>query len=184
MKVNETLIRRSVGAGVFLVIALAMFPLLFDAAGYRERELQGVVPQPISLNRFTLPDVQRQPAPLTPPAAPAAAVAVPPPAPEVARALEALSPSLDPVQDPPRLDEEQLPAAWALQLASFRQEENARALRTRLINAGYRVYIRHDEDVVRVFVGPELQRQRLEQLRQRLKDEEGLDGMIVRFSTY
>lgn len=83
----------------------------------------------------------------------------------------------------PQLDADQLPAAWALQLASFRQEANARELRTRLINSGYRVYIRHGDDVVRVFVGPEMDRSRLESLKGRLKDEYGLEGMIVRFTT-
>ena len=73
--------------------------------------------------------------------------------------------------------------AWTLQLASFRDEANAKALRTELLDAGYKVYIRHISGLVKVFVGPELQRTRLESLQAALKEEYSLDGIVVRFTT-
>ncbi|RAU17066.1 SPOR domain-containing protein [Nitrincola tibetensis] len=134
-----------------------------------------------------VPDVEVEVDPVvverTPPAPVQQVVSIDPPQASVSRPLESLAPTLNPVQEAPALDADQIPAAWALQLASFRQEANARELRTRLINAGHRVYIRHGDDVVRVFVGPEMQRTRLEELKVSLKNEYGLDGIIVRFST-
>ncbi|MCD8513347.1 MAG: SPOR domain-containing protein [Nitrincola sp.] len=184
-KVN--LKQRLTGVLILLVIGIAFFPLVFNAAGYEERKLESRVP----VAPTVVQAVQTQtPAPVVIESVPVAPVppvteapVVSAPVSEITDALDALRPSLNPVQDPPVLDADQVPAAWALQLASFRQEANARELRTRLINSGYRVYIRHGEDVVRVFVGPEMQRSRLEELKVALQQEYGLEGMIVRFTT-
>lgn len=183
-KVNPK--QRLAGILILLVISVAFFPLLFNAAGYEERKLESRIPEParvVQVIETQAPSpVVIETAPVAP-VEPVAAATVATPMTEISDALDALRPSLNPVVDTPQLDADQVPAAWALQLASFRQEANARELRTRLINSGYRVYIRHGEDVVRVFVGPEMQRSRLEELKVSLQQEYGLEGMIVRFTT-
>ncbi|MFN3881018.1 MAG: SPOR domain-containing protein [Nitrincola lacisaponensis] len=184
MEIRANLKQRLVGGAVLLLIGIAFFPLVFNAAGYEERRLESRIP--------TAPEVVRlvqteRPAPVIIEQVPVAPVTETPvvsaPVSEITESLDALRPSLNPAEEAPALDADQVPAAWALQLASFRQEANARELRTRLINAGYRVYIRQGEDVVRVFVGPEMQRSRLEELKVSLQQEYGLEGMIVRFTT-
>jgi DedD protein len=95
------------------------------------------------------------------------------------RALDEVSPA----EDMPRLDENGIPAAWSLQLASFKDERNAKSLRADLTKAGYKVYIRRANDLVRVYIGPEMQRTRLESLKESIKEQYSLDGMIVRFTT-
>ncbi|TVQ73501.1 MAG: SPOR domain-containing protein [Oceanospirillales bacterium] len=181
-KVN--LKQRLTGALILLLIGVAFFPLIFNSAGYEERQLETRVPVAPTVVQAVQTE---RPAPVviepTPVAVVTEAPVVSAPMSEITDALDALRPSLNPVEDAPALDADQVPAAWALQLASFRQEANARELRTRLINSGYRVYIRHGEDVVRVFVGPEMQRSRLEELKVSLQQEYGLEGMIVRFTT-
>lgn len=183
---------RLTGALILGVILAALVPFAFDGAGHGERYVAPAVqiaPRPVMPEPVLqpVPDVEVEVDPVvverTPPAPVQQVVSIDPPQASVSRPLESLAPTLNPVQEAPALDADQIPAAWALQLASFRQEANARELRTRLINAGHRVYIRHGDDVVRVFVGPEMQRTRLEELKVSLKNEYGLDGIIVRFST-
>ncbi|MDY6891395.1 MAG: SPOR domain-containing protein [Pseudomonadota bacterium] len=176
--------KRLVGATALLLSALVLFPLLLDGAGYRERHLQERIPPspelPARVEIEPVGSIPEQPSTTAPPAE-AAVVRVP--VPELADAIAAQKPQIDAQQDTPVLDEQQVPVAWTLQLASFKEEANARALRSELVKAGYKVYIRHGPDLVRVFVGPDLQRSRLEALQARLKSDYALDGMIVRFTT-
>lgn len=176
--------RRLMGLGAVVAISLAITPLLFDAAGYRERQLENRIPPAPQL---------RPPVEITPinprivePAEPVSiepAPEVAPPSEAVAAAIEEDGPAILPSEDTPSLDSRGIPVAWSLQLASFKDEQNAKALRADLIDAGYKVYIQNSSDLVRVFIGPEMQRSRLEQLQETIKRDYSLDGMIVRFTT-
>lgn len=124
----------------------------------------------------------------TPVEQPEVAVAkVPKPAPvtvsetEAAAAKTPVAPSVEELR--PELDAQGVPVAWTLQLASFKDESNAKALRKQLIDAGHKVYTRRQADLYKVFVGPEAQRDRLEALKMRLQTDFGLDGIIIRFTT-
>ncbi|GAA0785705.1 SPOR domain-containing protein [Marinobacterium sediminicola] len=176
--------KRLVGAAAVIVSAVILLPLLLDGSGYRERHLQDRIPPApempalvdIEPSQRALPDTAA-------PADPAAPAVVKVPSPALRPAIAQSQPSIDATNDTPVLDEQQVPVAWTLQLASFRDEANARSLRKELVEAGYKVYIRHSPGMVRVFVGPDLQRSRLEQLQMRLKRDYSLEGMIVRFTT-
>ncbi len=176
--------KRLVGAAAVIVSAVILFPLLLDGSGYRERHLQErippapAMPDPVDIQASNpaLPDTAE-------PADPAAPAVVKVPSPVLRPAIARVQPVIDAGADTPSLDEQQVPVAWTLQLASFRDEANARSLRKELVEGGYKVYIRHGPDMVRVFVGPDLQRSRLEQLQARLKRDYSLEGMIVRFTT-
>lgn len=181
---TESQKKRLVGAAAIVVSAVILFPLLLDGSGYRERHLQERIPPApvmphvvdVQPGSQILPDSAES-------AEPAAPAVVKVPAQALRPAIERAQPKIDAVSDTPALDQEQVPVAWTLQLASFRDEANARSLRKELVAAGYKVYIRHGPDMVRVFVGPDLQRSRLEQLQARLKRDYSLEGMIVRFTT-
>jgi DedD protein len=176
--------KQLVGAAALLVSALILFPLLLDGSGYRERHLQERIPEAPELPaRVDIEPVESIPERESEPAAPREPAVVSVPVPELADAVDAQKPQINAHQDTPVLDEQQVPVAWTLQLASFKDEANARSLRSELVDAGYKVYIRHGPDLVRVFVGPDLQRSRLEALQARLKSDYALDGMIVRFTT-
>jgi len=83
----------------------------------------------------------------------------------------------------PRLDAQGVPVAWTLQLAAFKERGNAEGLRDRLLKAGYKAYVREKNALTRVFVGPEVQRSQLEQLKVQFQREMKLDGLILRFTT-
>ncbi|MBA4501888.1 SPOR domain-containing protein [Marinobacterium marinum] len=176
--------KRLVGAAAVIVSAVILFPLLLDGSGYRERHLPERMPAAPALpdvvdiapSKPVLAD-SAEPAPLAAPAV------VEVPASALQPAVEQAQPRIEATKDTPVLDQQQVPVAWTLQLASFRDEANARSLRKELVDAGYKVYIRNGPDMVRVFVGPDLQRSRLEQLQTRLKRDYSLEGMIVRFTT-
>lgn len=75
--------------------------------------------------------------------------------------------------------------AWILQLGSFKHKENVDALKKRLTDAGFKVFIKPVETkagvLSKVFVGPELERKNLEKAQLTLKELTGLDGKITQF---
>lgn len=68
-------------------------------------------------------------------------------------------------------DSDQVPYAWTLQLGAFSQRDNAHQLRDRLRAEGYKAYVQEmaDDGLTRVYVGPELQRAKIEALQRELQ---------------
>ena len=189
---------RLIGLAVIVLSAAILFPLFFDGAGYRERHLTSAIPE--APQAPVIIDVQ----PAKPEIAPTVEVAeaVEPEArpgmsvvmaEKIRRAREAgkaeesvkveKAAAQPVVEEPPTLDQQGVPVAWTLQLASFKDETNARGLRKKLIGAGHKVYTRKQKGLVKVYIGPDLQRGNLERLKQELKSTMGMDGIIVRFTT-
>jgi DedD protein len=78
------------------------------------------------------------------------------------------------------------PSAWVVQVGSFSSQENARVLRDQLRAKGYKaVFMDRDmidgKPVLRVRIGPELERTRSEQVREKLAREMKLDGVVVSY---
>jgi DedD protein len=75
-------------------------------------------------------------------------------------------------------------SAWVVQLASLKQEDNARSLVDRLRGQGYPAFLEAGADpardkVWRVRVGPELSRSQAESLRLRLAQDVELKGLVL-----
>ena len=72
---------------------------------------------------------------------------------------------------------------WVVQLGSFRESENARALRKSLLDKGYTAFVEPGSsaqgEVFRVFVGPMPRRQEAEDSAARLRREMALKGIVV-----
>lgn len=78
------------------------------------------------------------------------------------------------------------PPAWVVQVGSFSSQDNARVLRDQLRAKGYKaVFIDRDtlagKPVLRVRIGPELERNRSEQVRDRLAREMKLEAVVVSY---
>jgi DedD protein len=78
------------------------------------------------------------------------------------------------------------PPAWVVQVGSFSSEENARVLRDQLRAKGYKaVFIDREliggKPVLRVRIGPEMERTRSEQVREKLAREMKLEGVVVSY---
>jgi DedD protein len=185
---EDSVKRRILGLSVLVIAAVVLFPLFLTGDGYRERHLESRIPAaPAVLDVVDL-EPQTKLLPDTSEFPPAQEV------PEKVIVLVESAPKNDPViqekrpvvstsKDKPQLDEQNVPVAWTLQLASFKDESNARALRKRLVDAGHKVYTRRNADLFKVYVGPKIQRQRLEKLKATLENDFGLDGIILRFTT-
>lgn len=78
-----------------------------------------------------------------------------------------------------------LPERWAVQLASFRDEASALALKNKLVAKGYPAYVKPAQinggRFVRVYVGPKLDRAAAEALQQTINREFKVKSIVVRF---
>ena len=76
-------------------------------------------------------------------------------------------------------------SAWVLRLGTFRNKPNVDALLTKLEEAGVTPFVKPVEakagTLYRVFVGPELDKAKLEKAQKTLKELTGLDGKITHF---
>ncbi|WP_299176962.1 SPOR domain-containing protein [uncultured Neptuniibacter sp.] len=179
---------RLIGLAVILVSAAIIFPALFDGAGYKERHLQSEIPEGpdrpeivrIAPKNKPLPDTSEPAEPMSPvelPKRPEVVERI------VSKQVKDHQVEIEIHKDQPVLDQQGVPVAWTLQLASFKDETNAKSLRKQLISEGHKVFTRKQGDLVKVYVGPEFQKSRLESLKSKLKKEFGLNGIIVRFTT-
>lgn len=77
-------------------------------------------------------------------------------------------------------------AAWVLRLGTFRNKPNVDALLSKLEAAGVTTFVKPVEakagTLYRVFVGPELEKSKLEKAQKTLKELTGLDGKITEFT--
>ena len=80
--------------------------------------------------------------------------------------------------------EESTVHAWALQIGSYSLESNALAMRDKLRSKEYAAYVdvlkKPDRTTYRVRIGPELDQQRLQQLKQEILKKENIKGIVVR----
>ncbi|MBU5916695.1 SPOR domain-containing protein [Pseudomonas aeruginosa] len=89
-----------------------------------------------------------------------------------------------PPRPPPaekRLDANNLPQSWSVQLASLSNRARAEELQKTLRSQGYNAYIRSFDGMNRVFVGPVIQRAEADRLRDQLSKQQKLNGFVVRF---
>lgn len=169
---NLRLQHRLVGAVVLAAIGVIFIPMLLDGPP--------PAPEPVTLERLPPPpgddhvsrrvDLTLPPPPAAPP--PAAQPDTPAPSTSGTPADTQAAPAGGPA------------GGWVIQLGSFSQAENARALRDRLRGEGYPAY---DEPVVgsdgqtttRVRIGPELDRQALERQLARLQKDPAFAAAII-----
>lgn len=72
--------------------------------------------------------------------------------------------------------------AWTIQMGAFKDRSNAEKAVGQLVSRGYRAYLGNQTPgVYRVFVGPEVRRDRADQLRARVAAETGTRGVVVRY---
>lgn len=83
-------------------------------------------------------------------------------------------------------DEQGLPMSWALQVATFGTESRAIEIAAVMREKGYKAYVVPitlvDDELYRVMVGPNLQKQRLLAMKPVIDAYFGVDSVIVRFA--
>ena len=178
---DKNLKQRMVGALVLVALAVIFLPMLFsrpddvrqvvvDAPSMPQTpamtpvELEPViVPQAEPLPEDTLTVSERIPEPLEPS-----------PGREAVDTSAANAPEA-------RLDANNLPVTWSVQLASLASRSSAEVLQQKLRSKGYNAYIRSFDGKNRVLVGPVVERSEADRLRDQLGRQHDLNGFVVRF---
>lgn len=85
----------------------------------------------------------------------------------------------------PSVDEDGLPIAFSLQVATMGERERAERLRDELLGAGYKAYLkrlsRDDRTLYRVLVGPKFQRDELVPVKAAVDATWRVDSLIIRY---
>lgn len=85
----------------------------------------------------------------------------------------------------PAVDADGVPIGWILQVASISNVEKAEELRKRLIEMGYKAYVKKiktDKTVLlRVYIGPKFERERLESIQPKIDAEFKVQSMVRRY---
>ena len=175
----KQIIRRGVlPAVVILALGLIFLPMIFDRRDSIQPQLPGRIPPPPSVPVLPEP-VQSRPVILAD--TPAINVPADQRAVEEARTEDAA----DSWREIPILDERGLPQGWSLRLGLFAGEDEARQLLMQLREAGYRAYIRRQQNGQSprqaVLVGPWLGRDTAREYQSRLENEFGIVGVILPF---
>lgn len=105
---------------------------------------------------------------------------------EAAKAAKADIAAITAESKQPKVGVERLAENYTVQLAAFSSKANAQKLHERLINKNYKAYIQKgtsgSKTVYRVFVGPQLRKNRAVLIADALNKEFKLKGMVVRYA--
>ncbi len=190
---DKGLKQRMVGALVLIALAVIFVPMLFT----REDDLRHVVVDaPAMPNTPPVAQIEIEPVEVPEPKsipegfeivendASAKSAAVPLERAESSAVAEPeqvkASAQTTPVPQP-RVDADNLPVSWSIQLASLSNRASAEKLQKTLREQGYNAYIRAADGMNRVFVGPLIERDEANRLRDQLQRQQQLNGFVVRF---
>lgn len=191
---DKGLKQRMVGALVLVALAVIFLPMLLS----REDEMRRVVVDaPAMPQAPATAEIIVQPAEVVEPEElPQEPIPVEEVDPQIVEVPEQPKPTSPPVAEPAkteqaatsaptkpdnRLDANNLPISWSVQLASLSSRAGAENLQKTLRSQGYNAYIRTFDGMNRVFVGPLIERAEAERLRDQLNRQHKLSGFVVRF---
>jgi DedD protein len=198
--VDNLVKQRLVGALILLALAVVFWPIIFVPGADRPEDLRVVVPAapPVDLTPLPEPDsaglrqgqaarARNEPVPDVDLPEEEGSLDVEPaplppreeilPVPELSEARDSLS--------APEMDEDGLPIAFSLQVATMANRERAEALRDELVKAGYKGYVkrlrRDDRTLYRVLVGPKYAREDLAPIKAAVDKNWQVESMIIRY---
>lgn len=178
----HTIKYRLIGAAIIVCALVLSWWLFLDHDVRRYQDIRDNQPEPLVIERF---DIAKPVAPQRPPAEPQDESAAGNNKDVEPEAKVPAKPAAEPSTPYAAVDDDGLPQAWVLQVASFRQSDNARQLQQQLLAAGMPAYVKKfrldSGDSYRVLVGPKLSQQRARQLLEKVKKEFQLEGMLVRY---
>ena len=197
---DEQLKQRLVGAAVLVLLAVIFVPMVLDRPPEPEVRIEHPTLPPRDETDFSsrivpMTELQAPPAEVEPkrelvpesePAAPPLPVEPPGTLTAAAKAPATENkPAPAPAAEPKAPKVGVAPTAWAIQMGSFSSANNAIALRDKLKKLGYVAFIEtarvDGKEITRVFVGPELARERAGELVKKLQADTDLKGMVVQY---
>lgn len=179
---DDGLKQRLIGAIVLLALAVIFVPVIFDREQLQPVDRRTQIPIAPEIAPVVVPEPQ-----IT------AEVEVAPPLEEVFLPEEPtaegsiVSTSLEPQAEieKPDLNEQGVPEAWVLQVASFKSAERAGELEEKLVAEGYTAYTRlvqaDQGNMTRLFVGPKLDKGRLLEEQAAIEEKFQVSTFILKF---
>ncbi|MFW2374496.1 MAG: SPOR domain-containing protein [Gammaproteobacteria bacterium] len=163
--------QRLLGAVILAALLVILVPEWLDGSGHRARYPKKIDIPPAPVFK-PLADFRPEQDKIQPPASSSETV-------EATEPAEKLKPS----QKPKPAAKSSI-HAWALQVGSFKEETNALVLRDKLRAKGYPAYVEALKSSTkipyRVRIGPELDRERVNKLKQTILEKEKIQGMVVK----
>lgn len=161
---ESSLQQRIVGAIVLVTLGVIFIPALLDGSGYKSRQVQDIdIKQKPEFPPLTQQEVKPIPTPLE----------------------QNKKNQLAVQQADPKQLQEQPVKAFALQVATFEDDENAEKLRGEMLKAGYPAFVYKDSSKgktsYKVRIGPELEYSVLEKIKSDVKQTQKIDAFIVNY---
>lgn len=184
---DDKLKQRLIGALVLIIAAVVFLPMLLSGQDETVQVEVEVPEAPVmddteirTAAPIELPDPESVPE-IPPPGSEQEAPVVPEPAEESVMATPAPEPPEPEVTAPAVTSQ----GNWVVQLGSFTSAANAESLRDTLVSQGYNAYTlsaRVDgSDIIRVFVGPVIDRAGAAKLRDELAKRHGMQGLVTAY---
>jgi len=191
--VNDILKQRLVGALILIALGVVFWPIIFVEQGSKPLGETTHIPVRPSVDTQALEapgkeglrssppiemekEVEPADVPEEPQLAPQGARPAPPPAVVTTRTQAPVKPALD---------ANGVPIGWILQVASIGNPEKAEQLRRRLVDMGYKAYVKKiksgDAVLLRVYIGPKFERARLEEIKIKVDAEFRVKSMVRRY---
>lgn len=181
--IDRALTYRLIGAGLMVASAAIVLPLVLDGERPAELDMQVVVSEPPAFEVVEIApvkSVQEINAQQTASKDPQDIELIP-----VAKAVEEPKKAQESQAEPTKVEKKPVtPAAdrWAVQIATFKSKDNATRLVDKLQKANYDAYSITTNSLYKVFVGPEFKRDTSKKIRDDIKKEFGLAGLVVKYS--
>lgn len=191
---TQTIKYRLIGAAVILFSLLMAWWLFLDHDVKRYQDVRRTMPEPLLIERFEVEEAtpieplsiqeviepqRSQPVDVNVSSAPREPVK------DAAPVAKNPAPVAQPTTPYANRDATGAVEAWVVQAASFGNQDNARQLQQRLLNAKLPAYVKvfnlPDGKRYRVLLGPKLNRQQAENLLPRLQKEFQINGQILRY---
>lgn len=169
---DDGLKQRLIGAIVLLALGVIFLPVLFDRSPIAPVDRESQVPAAPNIVTVELP------------VADSPEVEAPAPDPESMYVPDETE-VVDLTPEPAGLDQQGVPKSWVLQVASFRSQKAAEALRSKLVENGFAAYTRQltldEESHTRVLVGPKLDKSALMRDKEKIQDAFSLSAILLEF---
>jgi DedD protein len=162
---DKILQQRLIGAILLVALGVIFIPVFLDGSGFKSRYSRSIE------------------MPVEPEFPPLSEIKLKPVVPTHIKQKPAAVPVKEADTDKSTTQLKQPGKAFALQVSTVTIKENAYDLRDRLRKQGYSSYVetrtKNGKTSYRVRIGPELDKGKLEKMKQTIKQEQGLDGFIV-----
>lgn len=201
--IDKTITYRLIGAGIMVLSAAIILPLILDGERPAELDVQVQVTTPPAFQPLEIASVQpveRLPVEpfveeegavddiqLIPVPQPANDVEVPENMSSTTVAPQTTAKTTPQVKPEVKAPVENVAASavadrWTLQIATFKSKDNAVRLVEKLKEGNYAAYSLTTNSLYKVYVGPEFKRETAEKMREEIKQKFSLTGFVTKYS--